>query len=102
MPFNVMPLRLRSPPGVRNAEKGPQSPSRTSFNLNSASKRYLRKVLCAIAALLVLYNLLHVGHSSRHPVESSTYGLTLQKPLDAHTGSFLPLEEAEYVCETQK
>lgn len=102
MPFNVMPLRLMSPPGVRDTEKGPQSPSRTSFNLRSTSKRYLRKTLVSLVALLILYNLFHVGHITHHRVESSTYGLTLLKPAAEHTGSFLPLDEAEYVCDTQK
>lgn len=102
MPFNKMPPRLMSPSGDRDPEKIAHSPSRPPFNLKSTSKRHLRKLLFSLLALIVLYNLVHIDHSTRRHVESSTYGLTLLKPAEEHTGSFLPLDEAQFVCDTQK
>jgi beta-1,4-mannosyl-glycoprotein beta-1,4-N-acetylglucosaminyltransferase len=93
-----MPLRLSSPVGEKGAQRS-SSPTRLPFII-STHKKLIRRFVLALAGCLVFYNLLHLRTSSAR-VESSTYDLKSPQPADVHKTSFLPVKEAEELCNTQ-
>lgn len=97
-----MPLRLVPLPVEAVSEKGPQSPLQNVFGLQlrPSSKRYFRRIVIALVAILVLFQLTHWDPVVEQ-VESSTSGLNLRLTEDHHKSSFLPVQQAAELCSTQ-
>lgn len=70
--------------------------------ISAVLRRHLRRTLLCLVALIALYSLLHIPQRQPQLVESSTYALTLSHSDAVPKNTFLPLEQAQELCNTQE